>query len=144
MSRIAQRRRARTTDDPGRVRAEGADQLIAVPACLRYTQHSALMSRRCLRGILEGAGIGSLVPHRCCQYSRLHAVMGSVGSGTRAGWIIRPGRISMGKTRKRPRRVARAEFIEAAGVVKHATDYKAADVIFAQGDTSTTVMFIRK
>ena len=50
----------------------------------------------------------------------------------------------MGKTRKRPRRVARAEFIEAAGIVKHVADYKAADVIFAQGDTSTTVMFIRK
>src|SRR6476660_6181170 len=50
----------------------------------------------------------------------------------------------MGKTRKRPRRVARDEFIEAAGVVKHVEDYKAADVIFAQGDASTTVMFIRK
>ena len=33
----------------------------------------------------------------------------------------------MGKTRKRPRRVARDEFIKAAGVVKQVEDYKAAD-----------------
>ena len=50
----------------------------------------------------------------------------------------------MGKIRKRPRGAVGDEFVEAAGVVRHVADYKAAAVIFAQGDAGTTVLFIRK
>jgi CRP/FNR family transcriptional regulator, cyclic AMP receptor protein len=50
----------------------------------------------------------------------------------------------MGKSRKRPCSLAGAEVFEAAGVVGHPADYQAGDVIFAQGNAATTVMFIRK
>ena len=50
----------------------------------------------------------------------------------------------MAKTRKRARVVRGDDFFESAGVSSRVADYKGGGVIFAQGDPSTTVMFIRK
>jgi len=50
----------------------------------------------------------------------------------------------MAKTRKTVRVVRGDGFFESAGVSSRAADYKGGGVIFAQGDPSTTVMFIKK
>ena len=50
----------------------------------------------------------------------------------------------MPKTPRNPRGGRRADFIESAGVSSRAADYDPAAVIFAQGDASTTVMFIKR
>ena len=50
----------------------------------------------------------------------------------------------MAKVKKRGR-VGRGDgFVESAGVSRRAADYKSGGVIFAQGDPSTSVMFIKK
>jgi CRP-like cAMP-binding protein len=48
------------------------------------------------------------------------------------------------KTRKNPRAVRGNNFFESAGVSSRAADYKTGNVIFAQGEPATTVMFIQK
>lgn len=50
----------------------------------------------------------------------------------------------MAKTKARLRAVRADGFFEAAGVSSRSADYKTADVIFAQGDASTTVMFVKR
>ena len=49
----------------------------------------------------------------------------------------------MAKTRKTRRSVG-DDFFASVGVASRTADYKAADVIFAQGEPGTTVMFIKK
>ncbi len=50
----------------------------------------------------------------------------------------------MAKVKKRSRAPRGDGFVESAGVTSRAADYGAGGVIFAQGDPSTTVMFIKK
>ena len=50
----------------------------------------------------------------------------------------------MARTRKKARVVRGDTFIDSAGVSSRTADYKSGGVIFAQGDPSTTVMFIKK
>ncbi len=50
----------------------------------------------------------------------------------------------MAKVRKRSRGGRGDDFVESAGVSSRAADYKDGGVIFAQGDPSTSVMFIKK
>ena len=48
------------------------------------------------------------------------------------------------KPRKKAGGVRGHDFLDAAGVVRHVAEYRAASVIFSQGDEGTSVMFIEK
>jgi CRP-like cAMP-binding protein len=50
----------------------------------------------------------------------------------------------MAKVKKRGRRGRGDGFVESAGVSSRAADYKSGGVIFAQGDPSTSVMYIKR